>query len=397
MFPLLLAAITVTTGFEGGSIGRIEQVSAAHLRLGAAGESDQDKRNRQANWYYFRLDGLPKSELTIDLVDLVGEYNYRPGAHSVTRNSRPVYSYDNRTWRHFSDQQVSWDEKEIRLTLRFRPERPRLWIAHVAPYTARHLAALLTEVGKHPHLKREVIGKTVGGRDMLLLTVTNPAVADAGKKVIWLMARQHAWETGTSYVAEGALRYLVSGAAQASGIRDTRVFKIFPMADPDGVARGGVRFNTHGYDLNRNWDAVDPVKMPEIAAQRKAILDWVDSGRRIDLFLALHNTEGADFIEAPLEAGGAELQNLARRFHDLLVARTTFYSPKGPRSSGLSTTPGRKGRMTVYQGLFHERRIPAFLMEQMVEHSPKLGRPPTVEDRLEFGAALAGVLSAAVE
>lgn len=56
-----------------------------------------------------------------------------------------------------------------------------------------------------------------------------------------------------------------------------------------------------------------------------------------------------------------------------------------------------KGRMTVTQGLFRERKIPAFLMELMVEPSAKLGRAPTVADRLEFGRALAQVLADAVE
>jgi hypothetical protein len=51
-----------------------------------------------------------------------------------------------------------------------------------------------------------------------------------------------------------------------------------------------------------------------------------------------------------------------------------------------------KGRMSVNQGLFAERKVPAFLMELMVDSSPKLSRLPTVEDRLEFGAALVRVM-----
>jgi hypothetical protein len=56
-----------------------------------------------------------------------------------------------------------------------------------------------------------------------------------------------------------------------------------------------------------------------------------------------------------------------------------------------------KGRMSVNQALFHEKKIPAFLMEQMVDTSPKLDRPPTVKDRLEFGAGLIRALCGAVE
>ena len=96
----LLAATTVHTDFEGGSLGRIEKVSDARFRLGAKGEKDQDGRNRQANWYYFRVDGAPKRELILDIVDLPGEYNYKPNRGAITKDTPPVISYDQRTWKH---------------------------------------------------------------------------------------------------------------------------------------------------------------------------------------------------------------------------------------------------------------------------------------------------------
>jgi hypothetical protein len=227
---------------------------------------------------------------------------------------------------------------------------------------------------------------------MRLLTITSPQTPEANKKVIWLMARQHSWETGTSWVCEGALRFLLSDDAEAARIRDGYIFKVFPMADPDGVFRGGVRFNVHGYDLNRNWDTVDARLMPEIFSQRKAILEWVDGGHRLDLFLTLHNTESNEYVRGP-----SAVQPLAERFWKLLVDRTAFHSPEPPRGdrSGPST-PQAKGRMSAPSGLFHDRQIPAFLMEQMVNPSPKLGRAPTVEDRLQFGAQLAQIMCEAV-
>jgi hypothetical protein len=393
ILAFMLFAITFHTDFEAGSLGKVERVSNTHFRCAVKGEADHDGRNRQASWYYFRIDGGAGRELTIDLTDLAGEYNYRPGAHAVTKDTRPVYSYDGKAWRHFET--AEWDEKAVELRLRFKPEKSPVWIAHVPPYTNRDLEDLLRSVAGSPWLKSESIGRSAGGRDILLLTVTGPKTPDANKKTIWLMARQHAWESGTSLVAEGALRFLLSDDPTAAGIRSSAIFKILPMADPDGVARGGVRYNANGYDLNRNWDVVDPKTMPEITAERKAILDWVDSGRHIDLFLALHNTESEDYVEGPIEAGGAQVRALAARFQKLLDETGFFHSPKGPRNAGATTTPGMKGRMTVNQGLFHDRRIPAFLMEQMVQWNPRLGRLPTVQDRLDFGAALARVLTAA--
>src|SRR5438046_3064388 len=83
-------------------------------------------------------------------------------------------------------------------------------------------------------------------REMPLLTITNPKVAEEKKSVIWLMFRQHAWETGSSWAAQGAIRFLLSNDEHAVTIRDQVIFKIFPIADPDGVAHGGVRFNRNG-------------------------------------------------------------------------------------------------------------------------------------------------------
>src|SRR5438874_10356422 len=216
----LLAGIGVTTNFEGGNVGKVEQVSATHLRCAVQGQADQDGRNRQADWYYFKLENLPTQQVTIDLVNLGGEYNYKSPAYSVTKGTRPVHSYDGVSWRHFSDDQVSWDDREPHLTVRFLPEHSRMWVAHVPPYTNKDLAALLDGFGKSPYLDRQVAGKTVEGRDMPLITITNPKIPEAKKKVMWLMFRQHAWETGTSWASDGAIRFLLADDERAARIRD---------------------------------------------------------------------------------------------------------------------------------------------------------------------------------
>ena len=74
-FPRCWPAPAFTPISKAASLGRMEKVSATHFRLGAKGEKDQDGRNRQANWYYFRVDGAGTQELTLDMVDLPGEYN----------------------------------------------------------------------------------------------------------------------------------------------------------------------------------------------------------------------------------------------------------------------------------------------------------------------------------
>lgn len=383
------AQIRVLKNFEGGQIGEVEFVGPSHLRCPIPGQADQDHRNRQANWYYFELTNLPKSPVTVDLTNLAGEYDYRAPAYAVTKGTRPVYSYDRVNWQHFSDDQVRYDDAVHHLTLTFTPTADHIWIAHVPPYTNRDLTSLLDSFRGSPFLAKKTIGRTVHGRDLLLLSVTNPKVAEAQKRVVWLMFRQHAWEAGSSWAGDGAIRYLLSDG-QKAGILDRIIFQIFPICDPDGVAEGGVRYNRNGFDLNRNWDAADPKSMPEIAAQKKAIFDWLDAGHRLDLFLTLHNTETNEYLQAPLAA----FRPIGQRFFDRLSAESTF-NPTSPLRD-LGDIPS-KGRANVAQDLFQERKLPAMLMEQMIENNSKLKHCPTAADRREFGAALIRVLTSTVE
>jgi hypothetical protein len=392
-FVFAAKPISIRADFEGGALGKIVRMAEAHFRCGVKGESDQDGRNRQANWYYFRVDGAKGQALTLDLIDLPGEYDYRPNRGAVTGETLPWYSEDNQHWRPIETSEYHADTPLLRI--RLRPRANKIWIAHVPPYANQKLQRLLDEFKRHPDLRQQIVGRTVQGRAMLLLTITAESEPVTHKKVIWLMFRQHSWEAGSSWACEGALRFLLSADPVAVQMRRTAVFKIFPLCDPDGVARGGVRFNAHGFDLNRNWDAVDETKMPEIAAQRKAILDWVDSGRHVDMFVSLHNTETAEYLEGPPDADG-RYSALTQQLFKLLSESQTFAPTGPPRAAEASTTPGRPGRMTVIQGLYKDRQLPAFLIEQRITGHPKLGRQPTPEDRLQFGADLARAMWKAV-
>ena len=357
LVPAVAAAMTVSTNFEGGSLGGIEKVSDTHFRLAVKGEKDQDGRNRQANWYYFRVDHGGGDELTLDMVDLKGEYNHQPNRGAITKDTPPVISYDQLTWTHVD--RFDYDPVEPKLILHIRPKHPRFWIAHVPPYTGRDLNRLRSFAARHPDFHEEAIGKTVGGRNLVLWTIST-APLSKDRPTVWLMFRQHSWEGGSSWAGEGAVRALLREDAEGRRARQSIVWKIFPLCDPDGVARGGVRFNANGYDLNRNWDVSDAAKMPEISAQRSAVRAWLRDGHTIALYFSLHNTETGEYLEGPPETGGdGKFRSLAERFFKILSNETSF-APTAPlRYAETTTTAGMPGRMTVVQGCARLR--PRFL------------------------------------
>lgn len=389
-------AIRISTAFEGGSIGRVEVLGPGELRLHVAGQHDERGRNRQASWYYFRLDRVRGRDLKLTLTDFVGEYNDKPGAVPMGPDIVPVISTDGRAWQHVPDDAATWDDaaKELTLTLRHArdfPEADTVWIAHVPPYTPRDLAALLEEVGRSRHAVIEVIGKTVRGRDIHMVTVTDRATPLEDKRGVFLQARQHAWEAGTSWVMEGALRFITSDDPSAVELRKTTVFRFIPMVDVDGCIAGGVRFNVHGYDVNRHWPVVtlqDPEHlrlMPEIWYTKKAILAAAAQRPGIDLMVNMHNTETGEYLETQAREE-KQVQRL-NRLYDLLVERTSF---EPSRKFGVSVVPSMTSTSLATQ-----HGVPIALMEQRIATSKKLGRRPTTEDRLKFGRDLLAAMAEA--
>lgn len=378
--------IRFDTNFEGGSLGLIEPVGEASFRCHVRGQQDGRGHNRQASWYFFRMEGVRGRALTITLTDFVGEYNDKPGACAMGPDIVPVWSEDGERWRPVTS--MAWDDRTREATLRLTPEADTIWIAHQPPYTPRRLARLLEDLDRSVCVRIEAIGKTARGRDLHLVTITDPEAPGRDKRCVWLQARQHAWESGTSYVMEGALQAAASDEPAARELRRKVVFRFTPMVDPDGCAAGEVRFNARGYDVNRHWDEVDLgdkrslARMPEIWYVKKAIYDVVNSGKKIDLLLNLHNTETNEYLQTM--ADDPATRRLVGSLSDRLIREAGFRPSRGPefaaRRDGTANT------------LHAERGIPVVLMEQRIARDPETGRPPTVEGRLEFGARLIRIM-----
>jgi len=384
--------ILFSTNFEGASIGKIETVGPAHYRCYVVGQYDERGRNRQTTWYSFRVDQAKGREVTLVLTDFVGEYNDKPGACPMRAGLNPVFSEDGQAWKHFAAESANWDDVKKELTLKFTPGVDRFWIAHIPPYTTADLARVLADTSRSPHVTIETIGKTCGGRDIPLVTVTDLSVPDQQKKTLWLQSRQHAWEAGTSRVMDSALRFITSDDAAAVEIRKGCVLKFTPMLDLDGVAGGKVRFNANGLDVNRHWDVVDLrdpkwlALTPEVWYAKKAIL--AEHARKpIDLMVNMHNTETAEYVQTMSDDEGV-LKRM-RRFEDLLVERTG-YDPSQRLTVG-------KAPSNTTNCLWMQAKVPIMLMEQRIGPSKKLGRQPTAEDRADYGKALIRAMAEAVK
>jgi murein tripeptide amidase MpaA len=78
------------------------------------------------------------------------------------------------------------------------------------------------------------------------------------KPTIFLTARVHPGEVQSSYVLKGLVDFLMSHSKQAKKALEHYNFKIIPLLNPDGVARGYYRLDTHNHNLNRFYLDPDP-------------------------------------------------------------------------------------------------------------------------------------------
>ncbi len=117
-------------------------------------------------------------------------------------------------------------------------------------YTYADYLRFINGLPAHPHLKKEMIGKSDGGREHWELTVTDPSVPREKKRVIFWHGREHCYETFASYAMEGAIGFLLSD--EAAEFRRHYVIVLHPMTNVDGVAQG--------FEYRGSYDLPDPHK-----------------------------------------------------------------------------------------------------------------------------------------
>ena len=103
-------------------------------------------------------------------------------------------------------------------------------------YTYADFIRFISALPSHPHLEKKLVGKSDGGREHWELIITDPAVEEAGKKTIFWHAREHAYETWSSFAMEGLVKFLLSDEA-ATFRRQYRIV-LHPMTNVDGVGQG---------------------------------------------------------------------------------------------------------------------------------------------------------------
>jgi murein tripeptide amidase MpaA len=263
-------------------------------------------------WFHFRVSGAAGRALELRIVN-GGGAAYPAGWPDY----RARASGDGEHWR-----QVDTDYADGVLTIRVTPPGEALFLAYFAPYSSDRHAALVARIAASPGVTHKVLGQTLDGRPIDLLSMGE------GKVQVWLYARQHPGETMAEWWMEGALEKLTDPSdAAAVLLREQATIHLVPNMNPDGSARGHLRTNAVGVNLNREWHAPSPAQSPEVLAVR-AEMDRTG----VDFAMDVHGDEaipaafmaGFEGIPSWTEAKGA----LYTRYRDTLAARTPDFQTR---------------------------------------------------------------------
>ena len=262
----------IDTDFDGGRIGVVALGDAgAELTL----EHDTNAPDFR-QWFAFRVRDVSGKPLRFVIAN-AGEATY-PDAFD---GYRAVASHDRKRWF-----RVPTTYEDGQLVIAHTPKGAEITYAYFAPYPLERHARLIKRATRFPGVVASVVGKSVEGRDMTVLTFGAPEGEDE-KLHVWVIARQHPGETMAEWFAEGLVERLLDEDDEVvAAILARAVVHVVPNMNPDGGVHGNLRANAAGVNLNRAWQEPSAEESPEVLAVRARMLET-----GVDLFLDVHGDE----------------------------------------------------------------------------------------------------------
>ncbi|NRA62417.1 MAG: carboxypeptidase family protein [Psychrobium sp.] len=284
----------ISQNFDSGNIECLSIGKDGNIELAIRRDSNSDFMQ----WFHYRLTGAKGVECNM-IITNANDCAYVEGWPDY----QAVASYDRQTWF-----RVDTHYDGEKLTIAHTPECDSVYYAYFTPYSMeRHhdliANAQLSELVEYIHL-----GSTLDGQDMDLLKIGEEG---EGKKVCWLIARQHPGETMAQWCLEGMLDSLLDPEDPISReLLNKAVFYVVPNMNPDGSRRGNLRTNAAGANLNREWQTPSMEHSPEVYLVRQKM-----EQTGMDFCLDVHGDEalaynfiaGSEGIESWNDARQAQL------------------------------------------------------------------------------------------
>ncbi|MBR9792280.1 MAG: carboxypeptidase family protein [Gammaproteobacteria bacterium] len=295
----------ISSLFDSGNIRVIRAEQPDDIMLAI----NKDNQSDFYQWFHFRLTGEVNRLHTLHISDLASSA-YPKGWEGYN----VLASYDRQTWFRV-DSEFNGDT----LTFSIALEQPQVYFAYFIPYSYERHLDLLADAQCSPLCELKYLGDTLDGRDMSMLVIGEPG---EDKRNIWITARQHPGESMAEWCAEGIIaRLLDEQDGLSRALLEKAVFYIVPNMNPDGSARGHLRTNAVGANLNREWKTPTLERSPEVYYVLNAMHEV-----GVDMYLDLHGDEALpyNFVAGSegIPAYNDKLKALENQFKDALLMAT---------------------------------------------------------------------------
>lgn len=289
-------------------------------------------------FFLFRLENAKGKEVTIDLENIPDKWRTLnpvvcdsddltnlssfesflvtdPVKPAAASNGPLLPDTSGEQWHFITD--VTHDKGRKRLRLKHGFHSNAVTIAMRPPFTPGYLGNYVDSLREREHVTVHEIGETPGGRPLYVIQVGGEDDETSRKNpCVLIYAREHPDEHDGSWVAQGAIEYMLLDERAARRLRRTLTLLVIPIFDPDGAVDARYHRIVDLFQQGR--------EVPETDAYMGFLVNWFNAGRRIDLMVSLHNVESA---EAPHISCGSiprrpeHLTNSMRHLHEFVHAR----------------------------------------------------------------------------
>ena len=300
--------------FEGllGSEGAtIERIGTNHFKVTLASAPGHPT---WANNLQFIIEQNAKgNSLRLDVVFLTGDdYRFNEYFHS--------WSYDRENWNPVQWEHQTRDSKKGDTLLFPRFNEDKVFVGLQVPMSFEKVVELVSEWEKNPSVTVHILGKSLGGRNLYRLEITDPD-SEVPKNDRWVhyFANQHPGEHNAQWRMVGMIDWLLT--EEGADCRKRSISHFVLMMSPDAPSKGWYRVSAQGVDQNRSYlaEGSDPEKQPhEAHICQKDLEDLMASEAPITDAWSMHTWGG---VVEPIAHLGPEVANKVgpwTEFRDLI-------------------------------------------------------------------------------
>jgi murein tripeptide amidase MpaA len=246
---------SINAAFDSGNIV-VQSIKGSTATLSIRKDKDSDFYQ----WFHFRVAATSGEEITLKITGLEG--SAYPGGWT---DYNACVSEDRDYW---GRAESSYDKAEEggTLTIRYLPLGEICYFAYFAPFSMERHHDMVAEAALCEGVEYRCLGTSLEGQPIDCLEMGE------GDIQVWLYARQHPGESMAEHWMAGAIDMLTDPSdPHTRALRQKCRIHIVPNCNPDGSARGHLRTNFVGVNLNREWADPSAERSPEVLCIRNAM------------------------------------------------------------------------------------------------------------------------------